>query len=74
MIYAHIRNDIDIARAHELEIELRLDLMAEVHTYAEQCKIGGGIIHLGATSMDVEDNADALRLRDALNIIIEEIS
>ena len=61
---------VDIARAHEIEAEIRHDLMAEVHTYAEQATIGGGIIHLGATSMDIEDNADALRLRDALNLTI----
>ena len=54
--------DVDIERALEIEAEIRHDLMAEIKTYAEQCKIGGGIIHLGATSMDVLDNADALRL------------
>ncbi|MBZ0309089.1 MAG: adenylosuccinate lyase, partial [Anaerolineae bacterium] len=53
----------------ELEAELRHDVMAEIHTYAEQCKVGGWIIHLGATSMDVLDNADALRLRMALELI-----
>jgi len=68
------QDEIDIARAHEFEKELRHDLMAEVHTYAEQCKIGGGIIHLGATSMDIEDNADALCLRDALNILIDKLA
>src|SRR5262249_51664189 len=45
-------------------------LMAEVKTYAEQCPIGGGIIHLGATSMDISDNADALRQRSALDLIL----
>jgi len=61
--------DIDWQRAQELERDLRHDLMAEVRTYAEQCAIGGGIIHLGATSMDVEDNADALRVREALQLL-----
>ncbi|NLX36449.1 MAG: adenylosuccinate lyase [Chloroflexi bacterium] len=61
--------DIDWERAQALERELRHDLMAEVHAYAEQCPVGGGIIHLGATSMDVEDNADALRIRDALLLV-----
>jgi len=54
-------DQIDIERALQIEAEIKHDLMAEVKTYAEQCPIGGGIIHLGATSMDVEDNADALR-------------
>jgi adenylosuccinate lyase len=64
---------IDIDRAHAIEAEIHHDLMAEVRTYAEQCPVGGGIIHLGATSMDVEDNADALRLRDALGLIREAL-
>lgn len=61
--------DINIPRALEIEAQLHHDLMAEVRTFAEQCPVGGGIIHLGATSMDIEDNADALRLRDALVMI-----
>jgi len=68
------QDEVNIERALELEESLRHDLMAEVHTYAEQCNVGGGIIHLGATSMDVEDNADALRLRDALSLIIEKMA
>jgi adenylosuccinate lyase len=67
-LQAH-QDDIDIERALEIEAELRHDVMAEIKTYAEQCSIGGGIIHLGATSMDILDNADALRLRDALALI-----
>ena len=61
--------DIDIARALEIESTIHHDLMAEIKTYAEQCKIGGGVIHLGATSMDALDNADAIRLIQALSII-----
>jgi adenylosuccinate lyase len=64
---------IDLERAHALEAELRHDLMAEVRTYAEQCPVGGAIIHLGATSMDIEDNADALRLREALALIRDRL-
>ncbi|MBR0520021.1 MAG: adenylosuccinate lyase, partial [Spirochaetales bacterium] len=62
--------DIDIERALEIEATIHHDLMAEIKTYAEQCKVGGGIIHLGATSMDVLDNADAIRLREAVRLII----
>lgn len=64
-------DDIDLERAQEIEAEIHHDLMSEVRTYAEQCPVGGRIIHLGATSMDVEDNADALRLRDSLDMLIE---
>ncbi len=67
----HLHQDqIDLERAHQIESEIRHDLMAEVRAYAEQCLVGGGIIHLGATSMDIEDNADALRLRESLRLLV----
>src|SRR5512140_1397626 len=49
--------EIDLPRALEIETEIQHDLMAEVRVFASQCPQGGGIIHLGATSMDIEDNA-----------------
>jgi adenylosuccinate lyase len=63
------QDEIDLQRAFEIEADIRHDLMAEVKTYAEQCSVGGGIIHLGATSMDVEDNVDALRIRAGLDLL-----
>ena len=69
---AHMES-IDIERAHAIETEIHHDLMAEISAYAEQCAVGGGIIHLGATSMDIEDNADALRLRASLDLLIERL-
>lgn len=63
--------DIDIARATEIENEIKHDLMAEIKTYAEQCPKAGAIIHLGATSMDILDNMDAVRLKEALLLITE---
>jgi adenylosuccinate lyase len=67
------QDDVDLERAEEIEAEIHHDLMAEVRCYAEQCPVGGGIIHLGATSMDVEDNADALRLRAGLDLLLERL-
>jgi len=64
---------VDIAWAHQIEADIRHDLMAELEVYASQCPVGGGILHLGATSADIEDNADALRLRAALDIILERL-
>jgi adenylosuccinate lyase len=64
-------SDESIARALQIESEIKHDLMAEVRAFAEQCSLGGGVIHLGATSMDIEDNADALRLRDSLDLILD---
>lgn len=66
-------DQIDLERALQIETEIKHDLMAELKTYAEQCPIGGGIIHLGATSMDVEDNADVLRVRASLDLILASL-
>ena len=66
---AHAK-DIDIDRATEIENEIKHDLMAEIRTYAEQCPKAAPIIHLGATSMDILDNMDAVRLKEALSLII----
>ncbi len=68
------QDQIDIARAEAYERELRHDLMAEIRTFADQCPIGGPIIHLGATSMDVLDNVDALRLRSSLDLLIAQLA
>ena len=68
------QDDIDIARAAEIEREIRHDLMAEIRTFAEQCPVGGPIIHLGATSMDVLDNVDALRLQRSLELLLAKLS
>ena len=65
--------DVDVDRALEIESEIKHDLMAEIKAFAEQCPVGGGIIHLGATSMDIEDNADALRLREALDLLLNRL-
>ena len=66
--------DIDFERAGEIERSIRHDLMAELRTYAAQCPNAGGVLHLGATSMDIEDNADALRVRDSLRLIGQRLA
>jgi len=67
-------NRLDIPRSLQIEKEIRHDLMAELKCFAEQCPTAGGIIHLGATSTDIEDNADAVRIRQALELIIAKLS
>lgn len=64
---------IDIPRALEIESEIQHDLMAELRTFAEQAPLGGSRLHLGATSMDIEDNADALRLGQALDLLLARL-
>jgi adenylosuccinate lyase len=66
--------EINLPRALEIEADIQHDLMAELRTFAEQCPVGGGIIHLGATSMDIEDNTDALRLRTGLELLLQSLT
>ena len=62
-------DDIDFDKADQYEQELRHDVMAHVHTYGDCCPKARPIIHLGATSCFVTDNADALLLRESLVFI-----
>jgi len=71
-LQAH-RDQIDVQRALEIEARIHHDLMAELKVFAEQCPLGGRILHLGATSADIEDNADAIRLRDSLDLILGKL-
>ncbi len=64
------QEDIDLERALAIEAEIGHDVMAEIRTFAEQCPVGGGIIHLGATSTDITDNADVLRSRESLDLLL----
>lgn len=72
-IRAHV-DEVDIPRALEIEAEIHHDLAAELRTFAEQCPAGGAVLHLGATSMDIEDNADALRIRSALDLVLDGLA
>ena len=65
--------EVDMRRAFEIEAEIHHDLMSELKAFAEQAPLGGKILHLGATSTDIEDNADVLRLRQALEMILESL-
>jgi adenylosuccinate lyase len=64
---------IDIDAAHEIEREIGHDLMAEIRVFAQQARIGGGKIHLGATSMDIEDNVEIYRLRSGVSLLGERL-
>ncbi len=69
---AHI-DDIDYDNAARHEERVRHDVMAHVHAYGDVCPSARGIIHLGATSCYVTDNADILMLRDALTLIRQKL-
>ncbi len=61
--------DINIERILEIEEETKHDVVAAIKEFAEKTKIGGGKIHLGATSMDVVDNSDVIKTQEALRLV-----
>ena len=65
---AHI-SDIDFACAEAREREVRHDVMAHVYAYGEAAPSAAGIIHLGATSCYVTDNADLILYREGLGYL-----
>jgi len=65
---------INSERIAAIEAEIQHDLMAAVRAFAEDAPLGGPIIHLGATSADIEDNADALRIKAALGLIEAQLA
>ena len=69
---AHVE-DIDYEAARRHEERTRHDVMAHVLAYGDVCPNARGVIHLGATSCYVTDNADILMLRDALTLVREKV-
>ena len=67
------QEDLDIERIWEIEKDVRHDVVAAIKEFAEKAKIGGGKIHLGATSMDISDNAETIRISEALEIVEEKV-
>lgn len=57
----------DVAKAREKEV--RHDVMSHVYAYGVQCPKAKGIIHLGATSCYVGDNADVIIMTEALKLV-----
>lgn len=65
---AHIE-DIDFARVAEIEAQTRHDVMAHNKAYGEVAPGAAGIIHLGATSCYITDNAEVILMRQAFDLL-----
>jgi len=64
---------IDFEKAAKYERQLKHDVMAHIHAYADQCPNARAVIHLGATSCYVTDNTDIIQIREGLNIILSKL-
>jgi adenylosuccinate lyase len=67
-------DDVDLARAAQHEKRLRHDVMAHIHTLRDVAPAAGGIVHLGATSCYVTDNADLILMKESLQQLCETLA
>lgn len=68
------RDHVDLERVAEHEARLRHDVMAHVHHFGELVGPGAEkIIHLGATSCYVTDNAELIMMRDGLELLMDRV-
>ena len=72
---ADASEDVTLERVKEIEAEIHHDVMAVVRAVEENCddSDAGEYVHFGATSNDVIDTADALRLRESCDILEERL-
>jgi len=67
-------DDIDFNKAARYEKKFRHDVMAHIHTFADAAPKAAPIIHLGATSCFVGDNADLIIMQEALQVIAGKLA
>ncbi|MGD2093801.1 MAG: adenylosuccinate lyase [Phycisphaerales bacterium] len=67
-------DDIDFKKAARFEKKFRHDVMAHVHTFGSVAPKAAPIIHLGAASCYIGDNADLIITREALQIIASKLA
>lgn len=64
---------VKLDRVKEIEREIKHDIASLVRACAEACGPSGAYVHYGATSYDIVDTANALQLKDALNLIEKKL-
>ncbi len=67
-------DDIDLKRAAAHEKRLRHDVMAHIHALGDIAPGCKEIVHLGATSCYVTDNADLILMRESLKQLCESLA
>jgi adenylosuccinate lyase len=65
---------VKVERVKAIEKEIKHDIASLVRALSEQCGTSGAYVHLGATSYDIVDTANALQLKDALAVIERKLN
>ena len=71
---AKVMTDDDFKVAAVEEKRRRHDVMAHVHAFGQRAPAAEKIIHWGATSCYVTDNADLIFLRDGLDLLLPKLA
>ncbi len=64
---------VRLERVKEIEAEIHHDIMAVVKALSEVCGEHGKYVHLGATSNDIIDTANALLIKESLTIVENDL-
>jgi adenylosuccinate lyase len=65
---------IDFAKVAEYERRMRHDVFAHLHAFGDACPSARPILHLGATSASITDNADLILIRESLDLIVARLA
>lgn len=66
------RDIIDYDKINNYENKYNHDIIANIHAYSDLCPNGGKILHLGATSNYINDNADSILIKESIHVIINK--
>lgn len=65
---------VKVERVKAIEKKIKHDIASLVRTLSEQCGSSGAYVHLGATSYDIVDTANALQLKDAMSVLEKRLA
>jgi len=65
---------VKVDRVKAIEKEIKHDIASLVRALSEQCGESGAYVHLGATSYDIVDTANALQLKDATAVLEKRLA
>lgn len=68
------RKKIHWETIEKYELKFRHDVMAHVHAFGDVAPKAAGIIHLGATSAYVTDNADLIMMKEGMEFVLGKLA